>query len=331
VGPLTKVTDPEEKRKIIGKTFIDIQNRLVAELKLKEALLLQGTNAADRIESGHSTGDSHTMTIKTHHNQVREVQELKERGMLIEPIDDLFKDEVRELGRQLGLPEELVERQPFPGPGLAIRIICSDEPKDLAEPHEEQHEVQRFLDDQHSGLKGHLLPIRSVGVGGDERSHLSVIALENADLKGDVLARLAHDLPAHFRGTINRVIYALTPGKLDKHAVTRTLLTADVRAQLRHSDRIVFEAMRAADLINDIKQFPVVLLPLSFGRSGERAIVLRPVTTSTFMTVQAMLPGRDLPEGFLNGIATRILKEVPGITQVFLDITNKPPATTEWE
>ena len=75
-GPLVKVTDPEEKRKLIGKTFIDIQNRLVAELKLKEALLLQGTNAADRIESGHSTGDSHTMTIKTHHNQVREVREL---------------------------------------------------------------------------------------------------------------------------------------------------------------------------------------------------------------------------------------------------------------
>ncbi|HEX5744397.1 MAG TPA: gamma-glutamyl-gamma-aminobutyrate hydrolase family protein [Candidatus Saccharimonadales bacterium] len=331
IGPLTKITDPEEKRKIIGKTFIDIQNRLVAELKLEEALLLQGTNAADRIESGHSTGDTHTMTIKTHHNQVQEVQELKAAGMLIEPIDDLFKDEVRELGRQLGLPEELVERQPYPGPGLAIRIICSDESKDLVEPHEEQNEVQQFLDSQPSKTKGHLLPIRSVGVGGDERSHLSVIALENANLKGDDLAKLAHDLPAHFRGSINRVIYALTPGNLDKHTVTKTLLTADVREQLRHADRIVFEAMRAKDLLGDIKQFPVVLLPLSFGKPGERAIVLRPVTTSTFMTVQAMLPGRDLPEGFLNDIAERILKEVPGITQVFLDATNKPPATTEWE
>ncbi len=109
------------------------------------------------------------------------------------------------------------------------------------------------------------------------------------------------------------------------------MLTADVREQLRHADRIVFEAMRSADLLGDIKQFPVVLLPLSFGKSGERAIVLRPVTTSTFMTVQAMLPDRDLPEGFLNDTAKRILKEVPGITQVFLDATNKPPATTEWE
>lgn len=251
--------------------------------------------------------------------------------MLIEPIDDLFKDEVRELGRQLGLPEELVERQPFPGPGLAIRIICSDKSKDLVEPHKEQVEVQKFLQDQPTKTKGHLMPIRSVGVGGDERSHLSVVALENNGLKSEDLAKLAHDLPAHFRGTINRVIYALAPGKLDKHSLTKTLLTADVREQLRHADRIVFEAMRAADLLGDIKQFPVVLLPLSFGKSGERSIVLRPVTTSTFMTVQAMLPGRDLPEGFLGKTAARILKEVSGITQVFLDVTNKPPATTEWE
>lgn len=330
-GPLTAVTDPEEKRKIIGKTFIDIQNRLVAKLKLKEALLLQGTNAADRIESGHSTGDTHTMTIKTHHNQVREVQDLKAAGMLIEPIDDLFKDEVRELGRQLGLPEELVERQPFPGPGTAIRIICAADSKELVEPHAKQAQVQEFLDELSAQTIGHLLPIRSVGVGGDERSHLSVVALEHSTFNAEDLAKLSHGLPAHFRDSINRVVYALLPGALDKHTITKTLLTADVREQLRHADRIVFEAMRTADLLGDIKQFPVVLLPLSFGKPGARAIVLRPVVTSTFMTVQAMLPGRDLPKDFLEKIAKRIVKEVPGISQVFLDITNKPPATTEWE
>lgn len=331
VGPLTAVTDPEEKRKIIGKTFIDIQNRLVSDLKLKEALLLQGTNAADRIESGHSTGDSHTMTIKTHHNQVREVQELKEAGLLIEPIDDLFKDEVRELGRQLGLPDELVERQPFPGPGTAIRIIASAKAQPLVEPKAGTSDIQAFLDAQFKGTAGHLLPIRSVGVGGDERSHLSVAALEHAGLSGEELAKLAHSLPAHFRESVNRVVYALTPGSLAKHSLTKTLLTADVRAQLREADRIVFEAMRSADLLDRIKQFPVVLLPLSFGEPGERSIVLRPVTTSTFMTVQAMLPERDLPAKFLEQTAKRILAEVPGISQVFLDITNKPPATTEWE
>jgi GMP synthase (glutamine-hydrolysing) len=331
IGPLVSVTDPEEKRKIIGKAFINIQNRLVSELKLNEALLLQGTNAADRIESGHSTGDTHTMTIKTHHNQVREVQELKAAGLLIEPIDDLFKDEVRELGRQLGLPEELVERQPFPGPGTAIRIIASATSQASPEPLSEEVNVQKFLNESAIPAKGYMLPIRSVGVGGDERSHLSVAALEHAKLGDEDLAKLAHSLPAHFRDSINRVVYALTPGSLAKPSLTETLLTADVREQLRHADRIVFEAMRSTDLLGEIKQFPVVLLPLSFGKDGERSIVLRPVTTSTFMTVQAMLPGRDLPAKFPEQTAERILKEVPGISQVFLDITNKPPATTEWE
>lgn len=330
-GPLIHAIDPEIKRKIIGKAFIDVQNRLLAGLKLTDAMLLQGTNAADRIESGHSIGDTHTMTIKTHHNQVQEVRELKELGRLIEPLDDLFKDEVRELGRELGLPDELVERQPFPGPGLAIRIICATESrKNLPEPSDRAM-LQRFIDDHTPGALVHLLPIRSVGVGGDERSHLSVAAVEHGRLDAAELTKLGADLPAHFREQLNRVVYALGPEPLGKHSVTETLLTADVRTQLRRADRIVFEAMRSADLLDKIKQFPVVLLPVSFGKPGQRSIVLRPVVTSTFMTVQAMLPGRDLPEGFFKTIAERILSEVPGISQVFLDLTNKPPATTEWE
>jgi GMP synthase (glutamine-hydrolysing) len=332
VGPLISVIDPEEKRKIIGKVFVDIQNRLITELNLSEALLLQGTNAADRIESGHSTGDSHTMTIKTHHNQVREVQELKAAGLLLEPIDDLFKDEVRELGRELGLPEELVERQPFPGPGTAIRIIATAESDDDLKPEPEEAEIQEHLD-KHAGgdVTVHLLPIRSVGVGGDERSHLSVAAIEHGSHDAEKLAKLGSYLPAHFRSTVNRVIYALSERPLKGYTQTKTLLTSDVRQQLRQADRIVFEEMRAADLLGNIKQFPVILIPLSFRESGQRSIVLRPVQTSTFMTVQAMLPGRDLPEEFFTRITDRILQEVPGISQVFLDLTNKPPATTEWE
>jgi hypothetical protein len=175
------------------------------------------------------------------------------------------------------------------------------------------------------------LPIRSVGVGGDERSHLSVAALEHTGLDATQLAKLGADLPAHFRHTVNRVIYALGPQPLTKHFLTKTLLSTDVRAQLRQADKIVFEAMRVGDLLGSIKQFPVVLIPLSFGKAGERSIVLRPVTTSTFMTVQAMLPGRDLPDTFLNMLSKRILTEGKDISQVFLDLTNKPPATTEWE
>lgn len=330
VGPLIEVTDPESKRKIIGKVFIDIQNRLVSELNITEALLLQGTNAADRIESGHSTGDSHTETIKTHHNQVKEVQDLKSAGLLIEPIDDLFKDEVRELGHYLGLPAILVNRQPFPGPGLAIRIIATAESNDNLAEEPDHAKIQEFISTKYSGAKAHLLPIKSVGVGGDERSHLSVAAIEGK-LSADQLASVGADLPANFRETVNRVIYALGTQSLDKFSLTRTLLTADVRKQLRQADKIVFEEMRSANLLGEIKQFPVILIPLDFGKTGERSIVLRPVSTSTFMTVQAMLPERDLPKEFLSKISDRILDEVDGISQVFLDLTNKPPATTEWE
>lgn len=328
-GPLMSATDPEVKRKIIGREFVEVQNRLVAGQNLDEAMLMQGTNAADRIESGHSKGDSHTMTIKTHHNQVKEVQELKEQGLLIEPIDDLFKDEVRELAAQLGLPDELVQRQPFPGPGLAIRIITAPVSNHELQPEESQKQIQEFINKSYKA-EAHLLPIRSVGVGGDERSHLSVCALEG-DLSADDLAKLGSDLPAHFRETVNRVIYALGPTPLKDFSLTKTLLMSEERDRLRHADRIVFEEMRAANLLSEIKQFPVILIPLSFGEHEKRSIVLRPVMTSTFMTVQAMLPERDLPTEFLSSIADRILKEVDGISQVFLDLTNKPPATTEWE
>jgi GMP synthase (glutamine-hydrolysing) len=334
-GPLSGVTDPEQKRKIIGKVFVDIQNHLIASLKLDQALLLQGTNAADRIESGHSTGDAHTMTIKTHHNQVKEVQELKKSGLLLEPLDDLFKDEIRELGHELGLPEELVTRQPFPGPGLAIRILASDKNQAGLTPDAEQQAIQTFLDKQTIGkATAQVLPIRSVGVGGDERSHLSVVAIHDDGslyTHPDTLAKLGADLPGNFRETLNRVIYALGPEPLEDSSLTETLLVSDTCAQLRAADKIVFEAMRSAGLLATIKQFPVILLPLSFGAPGRRSIVLRPVTTSTFMTVQAMLPGRDLPAEFLQSVTQRILNEVPDISQVFLDVTNKPPATTEWE
>ncbi len=330
-GPLSTVTDPEQKRKIIGKVFVDIQNRLVNEQELQGALLLQGTNAADRIESGHSTGDAHTMTIKTHHNQVQEVQELKASGHLLEPLDDLFKDEIRELGHQLGLPKELVARQPFPGPGLAIRIIATGKSRAKLTPDPAETAIQQFINEHYTGVSSHLLPVRSVGVGGDERSHLSVVAIQGGSLEAGQLAKLGSELTGHFRETVNRVIYALGPTPLQDCSLTATLLSADVRAQLRQVDNIVFEAMRTANLLDKIDQFPVILLPLSFGQIGLRSIVLRPVKTSTFMTVQAMLPGRDLPKDFLNTLSVRILKESEGISQVFLDLTNKPPATTEWE
>jgi GMP synthase (glutamine-hydrolysing) len=329
-GPLAMTIDPQTKRRLIGKTFIDIQNDLIKELKLTEPLLLQGTNAADRIESGYSTGGN-TAVIKTHHNQVKEVKELEAKGLLLEPLSDLHKNEIREIGHHLGLPYDVVERQPFPGPGLAIRIICNKKAKKVA-PHKLDKEVNKLITDR-STLTAHILPVRSVGVGGDERSHLSAVALHSQEATVDwpLLKHLATEIPAHYRGQINRVVYALGSQKLTPVYTEPTYLASNPILQLRHADAIVFAAMRKEKLLTTIKQFPVVLLPVAFGGPGSRSIVLRPITTVTYLVSQAMLPEIDLPKNFLKDIANQILTEVDGISQVFLDMTNKPPATTEWE
>lgn len=329
IGPLISVTDPEEKRKIIGQTFVDIKNQLIKELDLDEdeTLLLQGTNAADRIESGHSKGGAETDKIKTHHNQVQAIKDLEAKGLLIEPLDELFKDEIRQLAHSFDLPEEVVWRQPFPGPGLAIRILTADKTSSSVDKSV-QKKLQDFVGKQ--DLESCLLPVRSVGVGGDSRSHMSAALLAGKP-NWSALALLATDVPAHFRSHINRVVYRLDREDLSEPSLTLTDLGHDVAEQLRSADAIVFEEMRSAGLIRTISQFPVVLLPLSFGEKTGRTIVLRPVITNTFMTVQAALPERDLPSGFLEAIAHRIKTEVAGITAVCVDLTNKPPGTTEWE
>ncbi len=326
--PLENVIDPQTKRQIIGKVFVEVQGKIISELGLDEALLLQGTNAADRIESGYSKAGNETAVIKTHHNQVKEIQDLKSRGLLIEPLDDLFKDEVRAVGKHLGLPDEVTQRQPFPGPGLAVRILCATGKESIADITAVENQIKSHINVEDAVVK--ILPIRNVGVGGDERSHKAAVALQ-INTTWENLANLATELPAKFSNDINRVIVALGKQSIANFTVTPTFINKDTVAQLQHADKIVWEEMRAFGISNTISQFPVVLLPLSFDSPGERTIVLRPVTTSTFMTVRPMIPGKDIPIDFIQKTTERILDEVPGISQVFIDLTPKPPATTEWE
>ncbi len=328
LNQLNKVTDPQTKRKIIGKVFVEVQNRIVTELGLKEALLLQGTNAADRIESGYSKAGNETAVIKTHHNQVKEIQALKASGLLIEPLDDLFKDEVRAIGKHLGLPDEVVYRQPFPGPGLAVRILCATGEENIIDTSGIEKSIASEIKVTDAEVK--ILPIRNVGVGGDERSHKAAVALKLSE-SWSRLAKLGTELPAKFSHEINRVTVALGETPIDKLSITQTFINPETVAQLQHADKIVWEEMRAFGISNTISQFPVVLLPISFGELGLRSIVLRPVITSTFMTVQPMIPGKNIAIEFIHKTTDRIIKEVTGISQVLIDLTPKPPATTEWE
>lgn len=182
LGKLKGVTDPEKKRKIIGNTFIHVFEREAEKIKPKDGkeiqFLLQGTLYPDVIESISFKGPS--QTIKTHHNVGGLLENMKLK--LIEPLRELFKDEVRHLGELLGIPHDLVWRHPFPGPGIAIRV--------LGEVTKEQVEIARKADNiyieeiKKAGLYNQisqafacLLPVKSVGVMGDQRTYDQVIAL----------------------------------------------------------------------------------------------------------------------------------------------------------
>ena len=127
---LCHVTDPETKRKIIGDTFMNVANRIIEDMKLDpdKVILGQGTLRPDLIESASdlaTVGGAEASCIKTHHNDTQLVRQLRKLGKVVEPLKDFHKDEVRQIGRELGLSSDLVDRHPFPGPGLAIRVLCS--------------------------------------------------------------------------------------------------------------------------------------------------------------------------------------------------------------
>ena len=179
---LSGVSDPEQKRRLIGDLFMKVQEEEIGRLGIQGAFLAQGTLYTDLIESGRGVGDK-AKVIKTHHN-VRSplVEARRAQGLIIEPLASLYKDEVRELGADLGLPRQVVGRHPFPGPGLAVRI--------LGEVTREKCDLLRkadrlFIDELRSrGLYDRiwqafcvLLPVRSVGVSGDLRRYGHVLAL----------------------------------------------------------------------------------------------------------------------------------------------------------
>jgi GMP synthase (glutamine-hydrolysing) len=229
LAKLGGVTDPETKRKVIGEEFIRVFEE-VARDHAGARFLVQGTLYPDVIESGSNTAAN----IKSHHNVggLPEDMDLE----LVEPLRDLFKDEVRAVGAELGLPEEITQRQPFPGPGLAVRIV------------------------------------------------------------GEV--------------------------------------TVENLAKVRGADHIVREEIRRAGLERETWQAFCVLLAevasvgvMGDGRTYETPIVVRAVTSEDAMTAD----WARLPYEVLDTIASRIVREVPGVNRVAYDITSKPPGTIEWE
>ncbi len=312
---LAGVTNPERKRTIIGDTFITVQEDEFARLGLREGewLLGQGTIYPDTIESG---GARHSAKIKTHHNRVERIQRLIEQGRVIEPLVEFYKDEVRVLGEQLGLPHEVVWRHPFPGPGLAVRCLGADaeapvEPAGLPLP---------------AGVRGWIVPVRTVGVQGDERSYSRLLAVEgfaDADTAGAFARRITNE-----HRTINRV--ALVAFRRDGQGVEGLAIHPDTLTPqriglLRQADDIVTRLVRKHGLYDAIWQFPVAMIPLG-ATPGRETIVLRPVNSRDGMTADfARLPGTIVDE------VAAALGQLERVDAVLYDVTNKPPATIELE
>lgn len=337
------LTDPQKKRMAIGENFITVRNEVVAKQKFDENkwLLAQGTLYPDIIESG---GTKNSNVIKTHHNRVDGIQKLIEKGLIIEPLKDLYKDEVRAIGKKLGLEDELVMRHPFPGPGLSINVLCSNgtmTDNDKEEFKKAQKEISKvqlgmFCEKCSENLEKYILPVKSVGVQGDFRTYRfpSVISFAKTENGFYHLPKKWEKLEAassqitNSASFINRTIIRLWQNPSVKDEALKLqegYCTKDRLDQTRDADDIVLTALHKSGWYNKIFQHLTINLP--YASSKERcSFVLRPLCSEDVMTARFA----QLPQNLLMDIVQEISK-LPYVDAIFFDLTNKPPATFGWE
>jgi GMP synthase (glutamine-hydrolysing) len=311
------LVDPQDKRRTVGETFIAVRDKVAAKLDLDPGawLLAQGTLYPDIIESG---GTEHARTIKTHHNRVAGIQALLERGLVIEPLRDLYKDEVRLLGKKLRLPDELIWRHPFPGPGLSINVLGSN--GTVAS----DYDAARLAVTPFSPVID-VLPVRSVGVQGDYRTYRYPAVLDAAlPLDWDALEALSAGI-TNTVPEVNRVIVELYRRPGSAFALQAATVTRERLDQTRAADAIVLAELKRTGWYGRIFQHLTVNVP--WASTGKRcSIVLRPVSSEDVMTARFA----RLPPDVLAPITHRIIA-LPFVDALYYDVTNKPPATFGWE
>jgi GMP synthase (glutamine-hydrolysing) len=311
--------EPEKKRAAIGNTFIEVFEREAKRLGIEGHLLGQGTIYPDTIETG---GTKRADTIKTHHNRVPVIDRMIEKGRVVEPLAELYKVEVRELGEELEIPHELIWRHPFPGPGLGVRLLCSSG-KEKFENHESICESVAAIGKRYL-LDAMPLPLRSVGVKADLRSYEHPVMITGA-AKWDTLIEAAGTILKEVEG-INRCIWNLAdeaPGRFTLLAATLTRARLDL---LREADQRVMDGLRRHGVYEEIWQCPTVLAPLAVDGKGEELCIVRPVRSRRAMTASAA----PLPDALLDELRDEI-RSLPKISGLAIDLTSKPPGTIEWE
>ena len=337
------LTDPQKKRMAVGENFITVRNEVVEKQKLDpdKWMLAQGTLYPDIIESG---GTKNSRVIKTHHNRVDGIQKLIEKGLIIEPLKDLYKDEVRRIGKKIGLEDDLVMRHPFPGPGLSINVLCSDgnmsdeDKSDYGKAMEEIQEIKldMFCEKCRETLKLSVLPVRSVGVQGDYRTYRfpSVLTFKE-DGNGfhhvpDKWTKLEQAASAITNAStyINRAIIRLYQNpnvKISDMKLQEGYCDKARLDQLREADNIMLTALHKNGWYEKIFQHLTINLPYSSAKD-HCSIVLRPLCSEDVMTARfAQLPQEDLLA------ITKEIAKLPYVDAIFFDLTNKPPATFGWE
>ena len=305
---LAHAIEPEHKRHIIGEEFVKVQERVLETEHFLDGqwMLGQGTIYPDTIESGGtpSGGKSKADLIKTHHNRVAGIQKMIDEGRVIEPLASFYKDEVRSIGKKLGISPALLDRHPFPGPGLAIRCLCGEESGGPLKSED-----------------GWILPVRSVGVQGDSRTYRSVLAVDDFPADMEEAAHLVNR-----SDDVNRVVVAIrTAAPLSEMRAHTARLAPARLARLRQADAVVRDLSHESGFDREVWQFPVVLIPFGTAERPD-SVVLRPIYSVDGMTASVV----RAPEELLQRMTAELCR-IEGVAGVFYDITNKPPATIEWE
>ena len=328
-------TDPQKKRMAVGENFITVRNEVIAKLHLNEDdwLLAQGTLYPDIIESG-GTKNSHT--IKTHHNRVDGIQKLIAKGLIIEPLKDLYKDEVRLIGRKLGLDRKLVMRHPFPGPGLSINVLCHDgETIDETELNSVRKELSLLSLSERMGctVSTDVLPVKSVGVQGDFRTYRFPAVLKfSLDEQGflchypswNILEQTSSFI-TNTVSDVNRIVLHLFARPGGQPVLQEGYCDKKRLDQTREVDAIMLNALHASGWYDKIFQHLTINLPFA-SCADHCCIVLRPVVSEDVMTARFAHIDCDLLDKIIRDIAA-----LPYVDGVYYDITNKPPATFGWE
>jgi GMP synthase (glutamine-hydrolysing) len=319
VRALDGVVEPERKRRIIGDTFVEVFEREARRLGLDGHLLAQGTIYPDTIETG---GTKRADTIKTHHNRVPIIQEMLAAGRVVEPLADLYKVEVRELGEQLGVPRDVVWRHPFPGPGLGVRLLCSTGREERE--HFDEIEPALAAISRDSGVPAHVLPIKSVGVKADLRSYEHP-ALLGGEVEWErlltVAGRIYRDVPH-----INRCLW-WTGSRLPERVVPLgATITRGRLDLLREADAIVMDGLRRQGVYDLLWQCPTVLVPAEVDGRGRELAIVRPIHSERGMTATPA----HLPGALVADLRSAILA-LDGVAGLAIDLTTKPPGTIEWE